>query len=385
MAAPVLKIRRSSVQGSAPTTTQLSLGELAINTYDGRLFFKKDVTGTETVMETVTTTDSQTLTNKTLTSPTLTTPALGVATGSSLSLNGTATDTLRLSATPPGTNSNTGFVAIGPTLTFNDTNKIATFVSDANNYVQVILQNKNTGGAASTDFIVNNDRIGGTSIYGDFGINSSGYATPGLFGDIDGTYLYAAGGTLAIGTLGSFDFKIGTNNTTVLTMTAAGNTTITGNTTLTLANALTASTGLSLDTGTTYDASAARTLTVSTNTRTRTINVIIDGGGAVITTGVKADVVVDFNATIVSYDILGDGTGNLTVDVSKASYANFPGTFTASGGTSPALSGAQKNQANINWTNFTTITAGDILRFTVSGTPTVITRATLAILITTSS
>jgi hypothetical protein len=34
-----------------PTTAALSLGELAINTYDGKLYLKKNVSGTETVVE----------------------------------------------------------------------------------------------------------------------------------------------------------------------------------------------------------------------------------------------------------------------------------------------------------------------------------------------
>ena len=34
-----------------PTTAALSLGELAINTYDGKLFLKKNVSGSETVVE----------------------------------------------------------------------------------------------------------------------------------------------------------------------------------------------------------------------------------------------------------------------------------------------------------------------------------------------
>lgn len=49
--ANTIKIRRSAVQGAIPTTTQLALGELAINTYDGKLFLKKDVSGTESVVE----------------------------------------------------------------------------------------------------------------------------------------------------------------------------------------------------------------------------------------------------------------------------------------------------------------------------------------------
>ena len=45
-----VKMKRSALQGKVPTTTQLELGELAVNTYDGRLFLKKD-DGTEAVIE----------------------------------------------------------------------------------------------------------------------------------------------------------------------------------------------------------------------------------------------------------------------------------------------------------------------------------------------
>ena len=38
MASPVIKIKRSAVQNNAPTAAQLELGELALNTYDGKLF-----------------------------------------------------------------------------------------------------------------------------------------------------------------------------------------------------------------------------------------------------------------------------------------------------------------------------------------------------------
>ena len=49
--AQTIKLRRSAVQGSAPTTSQLALGELAINTYDGKLFLKKDVSGAQSIVE----------------------------------------------------------------------------------------------------------------------------------------------------------------------------------------------------------------------------------------------------------------------------------------------------------------------------------------------
>ena len=46
-----IRLRRSATAGAVPTTTQLNLGELAINTYDGKLYLKKDVSGTESIVE----------------------------------------------------------------------------------------------------------------------------------------------------------------------------------------------------------------------------------------------------------------------------------------------------------------------------------------------
>jgi hypothetical protein len=58
-------LKRSAVTGRNPTTSDLALGELAINTYDGNLFFKKD-DGTASILSVATLTSTQTLTNKTL-------------------------------------------------------------------------------------------------------------------------------------------------------------------------------------------------------------------------------------------------------------------------------------------------------------------------------
>jgi hypothetical protein len=46
--ANTIKIRRSSVASAVPTTTQLALGELAVNTNDGKLFLKRSTSGAET-------------------------------------------------------------------------------------------------------------------------------------------------------------------------------------------------------------------------------------------------------------------------------------------------------------------------------------------------
>lgn len=52
--AQVLKLKRTAVQGKVPNTSNLELGELAINTYDGRLFFEKD-DGSPSIQEILTT------------------------------------------------------------------------------------------------------------------------------------------------------------------------------------------------------------------------------------------------------------------------------------------------------------------------------------------
>jgi len=48
--ASVFKFRRSSVPGKAPTTSDIELGELAINTYDGYMYLKQsDGTGDKAI------------------------------------------------------------------------------------------------------------------------------------------------------------------------------------------------------------------------------------------------------------------------------------------------------------------------------------------------
>jgi len=48
MADPIIKIKRSSVAGKKPTTSDVNLGELALNTYDGELYTRRERTGIAT-------------------------------------------------------------------------------------------------------------------------------------------------------------------------------------------------------------------------------------------------------------------------------------------------------------------------------------------------
>ena len=42
MASPTIKVKRSAVSGKIPTITQLDLGELAVNTFDGKVYLEQD-------------------------------------------------------------------------------------------------------------------------------------------------------------------------------------------------------------------------------------------------------------------------------------------------------------------------------------------------------
>lgn len=75
--AQTLKLKRSATTGQSPNTSQLALGELAINTYDGKVFFKQD-NGTEVVREILTNAGDS---------------VIGKDSGDSVTINGTATFT----------------------------------------------------------------------------------------------------------------------------------------------------------------------------------------------------------------------------------------------------------------------------------------------------
>lgn len=119
---------------------------------------------------------------------------------------------------------------------------------------------------------------------------------------------------------------------------------------------------------------------LATAAKETTINVVIDGAGATITTGIKLDLVVDFACTILSATLLADQTGSIVIDIWKDSYTNYPPTdadsITASA--PPTISTATKSQdaTLTGWT--TSISAGDTLRFNVDSV-TDIERVTLAL------
>lgn len=49
--ANTIRLKRSAVAGKQPATSDLQLGELGLNTYDGKLYTKKSVGGVESIVE----------------------------------------------------------------------------------------------------------------------------------------------------------------------------------------------------------------------------------------------------------------------------------------------------------------------------------------------
>ena len=98
-----------------------------------------------------------------------------------------------------------------------------------------------------------------------------------------------------------------------------------------------------------------------------TINFIIDGGGAAITTGIKGDVEIPFACTINQVTLLADQSTTTTIDIWKDTYANYPATVadTITAAAIPTITAGLKDQdaTLTGWT--TSVTAGDILRFNV--------------------
>lgn len=111
--------------------------------------------------------------------------------------------------------------------------------------------------------------------------------------------------------------------------------------------------------------------------QTGVIPFIIDGGGSVITTGMKGYIEVPFACSITAARLLADRSGSIVVDIFKSTYSAYdPTTHPASSdkitaSAPPTISSAKKSQDTTltGWT--TAISAGDILAFNVNSASTV--------------
>lgn len=102
------------------------------------------------------------------------------------------------------------------------------------------------------------------------------------------------------------------------------------------------------------------------------IPLVIDGGGVVIATGTKFAFSVPFACAIVGYDLFGDQTGSIVVDLKKATYANYPTTASITAAAKPTLATARKATSTTltGWT--TAVAAGDVIEVVVDSAATLL-------------
>ena len=149
--AQTIKLKRSATEGKVPTTSQLALGEIAINTYDGRIFFEKN-DGSATIEHIVTTdsitTGSITITGTTQTGTLTTTnridkqylddevlnTSLNTFTGSAITItgNGTSGSVAVFNDTHEVTNASINSLDSGTTITHGNDGNIIFTVSGSN-------------------------------------------------------------------------------------------------------------------------------------------------------------------------------------------------------------------------------------------------------------
>lgn len=95
-----------------------------------------------------------------------------------------------------------------------------------------------------------------------------------------------------------------------------------------------------------------------------------DGGGSALAAGKVQDVVAPFSGTISGWTLLGDAAGSAAIGIAKAAYASFPPSVSIVASAPPSVTTAAKATSSTltGWT--TSVSAGDVLRFTLSSTST---------------
>ena len=112
-----------------------------------------------------------------------------------------------------------------------------------------------------------------------------------------------------------------------------------------------------------------------------TVGVTVDGGGVVVTTGGKGYIQCPISGTITGWTLLANAAGDVEFDVTLDAFGG-PYTTSIVASAPPALSGVQSDTESSLGTWTTSVTAGDVFGFAITGTPATLTRVTLQIAVT---
>jgi hypothetical protein len=108
----------------------------------------------------------------------------------------------------------------------------------------------------------------------------------------------------------------------------------------------------------------------------KTATFVFSAVAGLVTNGWQAPVA----GTILDWTVLADASATCSIDITKSSYANFPGSLTSIvASAAPALSSAQKNTSSTltGWT--TSVAQGDVMRATLSSVSGSATKITLKV------
>jgi len=101
--------------------------------------------------------------------------------------------------------------------------------------------------------------------------------------------------------------------------------------------------------------------------------VVLDGGGAAISTGVKLDVEIPYDCTIAQVTALADQSGSIVVDCWVDTYANYPptdaDTITAAAPVTITTDTKSQDSTLTGWTK--TLAQGKCMRFNVDSCTTI--------------
>jgi hypothetical protein len=122
-------------------------------------------------------------------------------------------------------------------------------------------------------------------------------------------------------------------------------------------------------------------LRVTAAVRTETIGITVDGGGSVLTTGVKGYRSFPVAGTITGWRLLADVAGDIEFDILKDAFGSYPSTTSIVAAAPPELAGVDSDEDTTltGWT--TSVSAGDVFGFEIVGSPATIERVTLELTI----